>query len=84
LNSNNRLIPASELKSAILNLQEIIGRPFAETLLDALEESGIHLSGSDRYSLHQIKMELAGIFGSEVAELLMPKIRKNLVEGEAN
>ncbi len=84
MNTNNRLIPASELKTAILNLQGIIGRPFAETLLDALEESGIDLYGSERYSLHQIKIELAGIFGNEVAELLMPKIRKNLAEEQAN
>ncbi|HEX7031914.1 MAG TPA: hypothetical protein VF172_02835, partial [Nitrososphaera sp.] len=61
--TNNHPIPASELRNAILNLQVIIGRSFAETLLEALEESGIDLSSPNRYSLQQIKRELAGIFG---------------------
>lgn len=76
---DNQRIHASEMRNAILSLQEIIGRSFAETLVEALEESGIDLSGSRRYSLHQIKNGLASIFGDEVTELLMPKIRKNLM-----
>ncbi|MEW6605120.1 MAG: hypothetical protein AB1351_10610 [Thermoproteota archaeon] len=81
---NSQPMPAIELKNAILSLERVIGRSFAETLLDALEESGIDLSGSRRYSLHQIKKELVNIFGNEAAELLMPKIRKNLAEKQAN
>lgn len=81
---NQHPIHAPELKNAILSLEKVIGRSFVETLLDALEESGIDLSGSKQYSLRQIKKELASIFGNEVAELLMPRIRKNLAERQAN
>lgn len=78
INHDNDLIPSLELMNAILGLDAILGRAFAESIIEALEESGLEFSRSKRYSLNQIKKELTSIFGKEATELLMPRIRKNL------
>jgi hypothetical protein len=79
LTIDNDRIAASKLGSAILGLETTLGRAFAEDILIALEDAGIDLSQSKKYSLNQIKKELVGIFGEDATELLMPRIRKNLI-----
>jgi hypothetical protein len=75
------LIPNKRLKGAIDEVSAVLGPLFHEVVLKNLEESGIDLDGTEaKYSLADIRVKLNLLFGQDVTDLLVDKLRAKLDE----
>jgi hypothetical protein len=74
----NKVLP-SDLRQAILTMNELLGASFAELLLQQLQAYKILVdnNNSEGYSFDEINSALTAIFG-EATPLLMSQLEKHL------
>jgi hypothetical protein len=81
INYDQDPVPVIKLNEALSSLERMIGRAFADNLRSNMIKVGIDLSDENQsYFLHELREVLDVIFGTEAAELLIERIRKELTE----
>lgn len=82
IDNNDEPIPTIELRNVFKTLENMLGVPSTRCLLEEIENMGMKLSNDkESYSLHEIREVLEVIFGTDVAELLIDRIRKEIGPG---
>jgi hypothetical protein len=73
---NDRLFPASELKTAVEGSLSILGGSLTRALIEDLTKEGIDLSSTTRsYSVAQLEKGLGKLFGKDATDLLMERVK---------
>ncbi len=72
-------INSSTLRNAIQRGVSVLGRAAIDSIIEDLERHGIDLNDpSPRYTLRQLEVVFTQIFGVDVTQLLMERIRQEL------
>lgn len=75
--SGGKAIRGDLIKSAITGL-EILGIALSQAIIEYLESHGNLLDKEHSYTLKEIELELAKIFGEDAARLVSERISRNI------